>query len=266
MKKIIALVLAGLLIFLLAACGQKQTNTQTNAQTEQKEEVKETETDAAEAAEETSEEAVTEENAGEVSTEETASADAEQIVGGWTAAESPQVPGEVKELFEKATEKMLGAEYEPVAYMGSQVVAGTNYKLLCRITPVVPDAVPHYGIVTLYKDLDGNVSITEILDSQAEGEAIAGEMTGAWENPETPEMTDAAKAALDKALENLVGAEYEPLALLGTQLVSGTNYSILCKVTPVVPNAESSFVITHVYEDLEGNAEITEAFDFTEEE
>ena len=260
MKKIIALVLAGLLIFLLAACGQKQTNTQTDTHTEQIEEVKEAE---AEEVTEAAEEAVSEENAGEAFTEETASEEADQIVGGWTAAESPAVPEEVKALLEQAAEKLLGAEYEPVAYMGSQVVAGTNYKLFCRITPVVPDAVPHYSIVTLYKDLDGNASITEILDSQAEGEALSGEMTGAWENPETPEMTDEAKAALDKALEKLVGAEYEPAALLATQLVSGTNYSILCKVTPVVPDAESSFVIVHVYEDLEGNAEITDTFDFS---
>ena len=238
MKRIIALVLAGLLIFLLAACGQKQADTKT----EQKEEAT-----APEAAEEV--------------TEKTA-----PIVGGWSAAESPEVPDEIKALLEKAAEGMVGAEYEPVAYLGSQVVAGTNYRLLCRITPVVPDAVSHYGIVTLYEDLDGNVSITDIFDSQAEGEALSGELSGAWENPESPVVTDEAKAALDKALEKLTGAEYEPIALLATQLVSGTNYSILCEVTPVVPDAASSFVIVHVYQDLEGNAEITDTFDFSAEE
>ena len=71
---------------------------------------------------------------------------------------------------------------------------------------------------------------------------------------------------MDKALEKLVGADYEPIALLATQIVSGTNYSILCQVTPVVPDAESSFAIAHVYQDLEGNAEITEVFDFSPKE
>ena len=206
-----------------------------------------------------------EENSGEAA-EEAFTAEEAAIVGGWTRAESPEVPGEVKALLEKAAEKLLGAEYEPVALIGSQVVAGTNYQLLCRITPVVPDAVPHYAIVTLYEDPDGNASITDILESQAEGEALPGELTGAWENPESPVMTDEAKAAMDKALEKLVGADYKPIALLATQIVSGTNYSILCQVTPVVPDAESSFAIVHVYRDLEGNAEITEVFEFSPEE
>ena len=257
LKKINALVLAGLLIFSLAACGQKQTDTQT----EQKEAAAAEATEAA-VTEETAEtvtEKAAEENSGEAA-EEAFTAEEAAIVGGWTRAESPEVPGEVKALLEKAAEKLLGAEYEPVALIGSQVVAGTNYQLLCRITPVVPDAVPHYAIVTLYEDPDGNASITDILESQAEGEALPGELTGAWENPESPVMTDEAKAAMDKALEKLVGADYKPIALLATQIVSGTNYSILCQVTPVVPDAESSFAIVHVYRDLEGNAEITEVF------
>ena len=236
MKKINALVLAGLLIFSLAACGQKQTDTQT----EQKEAAAAEATEAA-VTEETAEtvtEKAAEENSGEAA-EEAFTAEEAAIVGGWTRAESPEVPGEVKALLEKAAEKLLGAEYEPVALIGSQVVAGTNYQLLCRITPVVPDAVPHYAIVTLYEDPDGNASITDILESQA---------------------------AMDKALEKLVGADYKPIALLATQIVSGTNYSILCQVTPVVPDAESSFAIVHVYRDLEGNAEITEVFDFSPEE
>ena len=243
LKKINALVLAGLLIFSLAACGQKQTDTQT----EQKEAAAAEATEAA-VTEETVTEKAAEENSGEAA-EEAFTAEEAAIVGGWTRAESPEV-----------------AEYEPVALIGSQVVAGTNYQLLCRITPVVPDAVPHYAIVTLYEDPDGNASITDILESQAEGEALPGELTGAWENPESPVMTDEAKAAMDKALEKLVGADYKPIALLATQIVSGTNYSILCQVTPVVPDAESSFAIVHVYRDLEGNAEITEVFDFSPEE
>ena len=232
LKKINALVLAGLLIFSLAACGQKQTDTQT----EQKEAAAAEATEAA-VTEETAEtvtEKAAEENSGEAA-EEAFTAEEAAIVGGWTRAESPEVPGEVKALLEKAAEKLLGAEYEPVALIGSQVP-------------------------------DGNASITDILESQAEGEALPGELTGAWENPESPVMTDEAKAAMDKALEKLVGADYKPIALLATQIVSGTNYSILCQVTPVVPDAESSFAIVHVYRDLEGNAEITEVFDFSPEE
>ena len=65
-----------------------------------------------------------------------------------------------------------------------------------------------------------------------------------------------AKAAFEKATEGLTGFEYEPIALLGTQIVSGTNYSILARGKAVVPDAEPSYEIITIYEDLEGNAEI----------
>ena len=55
-------------------------------------------------------------------------------------------------------------------------------------------------------------------------------LVGAWEswtgNP--LEIPDDVKAAFDKALEGLVGHTYEPIAILGTQVVSGMNYCLLC--------------------------------------
>ena len=65
-----------------------------------------------------------------------------------------------------------------------------------------------------------------------------------------------AQAAFDKALDGLTGADYDPIVLLGTQAVSGTNYSILCKVTPVVPDAGSELDVVTVYADLDSNAQI----------
>ena len=67
-------------------------------------------------------------------------------------------------------------------------------------------------------------------------------MTGGWENVphETAELPADAQAAFDKAVEGLVGAEYVPVALLSTQVVAGTNYCILCQITPVAPNATAT--------------------------
>ncbi|MBQ7058493.1 MAG: hypothetical protein IJM83_04220 [Firmicutes bacterium] len=200
--------------------------------------------------------ACTKKNVETVTKEETET----QVVGGWTRPASTEVTDEIKELVAKATEKLLGAEYTPIAFISSQLVAGTNYKVLCAITSVTPNATAHYAVIVIYKDLEGNVEITSILDSEAE--VLAGEgMLGGWTMPETTDVTEEAKAALEKAAEKLVGAEYAPVALLATQLVSGTNYCLLCEVTAVAPSAEANYVIVHVYEDLNGNAEITETFD-----
>ena len=95
-------------------------------------------------------------------------AEEEVLPGGWQEPESLEVPEEVQALFDKALEEIDGAEYQTIAYLGSQVVAGTNHALLCSITPVTPDPVGTYAIVTLYEDLEGGASITEIRNSDAE--------------------------------------------------------------------------------------------------
>ena len=86
-------------------------------------------------------------------------------------------------------------------------------------------------------------------------------VVGGWTVTEGAALSDEAKAALDKALEGLTGVSYEPVALLGTQVVSGTNYCILCQVTPVVPDAKPAWALVYVYADLEGNAEIMNVYE-----
>ncbi|MBQ6326486.1 MAG: FMN-binding protein [Clostridia bacterium] len=88
-------------------------------------------------------------------------------------------------------------------------------------------------------------------------------MTGGWENVphETAELPADAQAAFDKAVEGLVGAEYVPVALLSTQVVAGTNYCILCQITPVAPNATTTWAMLYIYADLDGNAEITNVYE-----
>ena len=86
------------------------------------------------------------------------------LVGGWRASESPEITEEIKAMFDKAKEGLLGVDYVPVAYLGSQVVAGTNHCLLCQATVVYPGAQPGYVLVYIYEDLEGNVEILNIAD------------------------------------------------------------------------------------------------------
>ena len=89
------------------------------------------------------------------------------LAGGWTPSDDPAVTEELQELFAKGTETLTGASYIPVAYLGSQVVAGTNHAFLCRAVTAYPGSLetePAYAMVYLYEDLDGNVSILSIAD------------------------------------------------------------------------------------------------------
>lgn len=86
------------------------------------------------------------------------------LVGGWIAAEDPAITDDVNALIEKALDGLVGVNYVPVAYLGSQVVAGTNHAILCLATAVVPDAVPAWKILYLYEDLQGNVTVLSVGD------------------------------------------------------------------------------------------------------
>lgn len=190
------------------------------------------------------------------------------VVGGWTNAEDPAMTEELRSIFEKATEGLLGVNYIPVACLGTQIVAGTNYCFLAQATVVYPDAAPKYVLVYVYQDLSGNATVMNFADlavvpnGNGEAEPIPEEtLMGGWAFAESYEITDEIKAKLEKALENLVGAEYEPVANIATQVVAGTNRCLFCKITAVVPNAVPHYALVYVYEDLEGGASLQSAID-----
>lgn len=201
-------------------------------------------------------------------TEEEQKTEKEPIVGGWSITDSPAVTDEVKALVEKASANLDGASYIPVAYVASQVVAGTNHLILCETAPVTPEAKATYSLVTVYEDLQGNAEITNVYHSEAEslGNYQDPEATGSWKLTDPPVVTEDAKSALEKAAAAMTGADYTPIALLGTQLVAGTNYCLLCELIPAAANPEPYYAVVTVYEDLQGNAEITDTYDFSTEE
>ena len=86
----------------------------------------------------------------------------EPIVGGWSVAENNEITDDLRKVFDKATETITGAEYTPVLYLSSQVVAGTNHAFLCKAEPSVEElkTSPTWEIVYIYEDLKGNCEIT----------------------------------------------------------------------------------------------------------
>ena len=86
------------------------------------------------------------------------------LAGGWTPSASPEMTEKLEALFAKGLEKLVGVSYVPVAYLGSQVVAGTNHCFLAQATVIYPDAQPAYALVYLYEKLDGEVEILSITD------------------------------------------------------------------------------------------------------
>ena len=87
-----------------------------------------------------------------------------QLMGGWQATTDTAIDEDAQAAFDAAMEGLLGVEYEPIDLLATQVVAGTIYCFLCRATVVVPDAVPGYAFVYVYKDLSGKADILDIQD------------------------------------------------------------------------------------------------------
>lgn len=191
------------------------------------------------------------------SKEATADVQMEDILeGGWRSAEDPTITPELAELCNNAMEMLVGASYTPVALLATQTVAGTNYRILFRATPSVLDAVETYAIGTVYEDLEGKATLEDMQSTDVE--TNLSDMPGGWMEPESVEVTKEAQAAFDAALEGLVGVDYQPIALLASQVVAGTNYAILCQATVVYPDAEPYYAIVYVSADLNGQAEIME--------
>ncbi len=80
--------------------------------------------------------------------------------GAWTQFETT-LSSETKELFNKATDQLVGVTYKPIA-VSKQVVSGTNYSFFCNATPAYPNANTYGSLVEIYQQPDGSIHLTEI--------------------------------------------------------------------------------------------------------
>lgn len=206
-----------------------------------------------------------EESAAEESTDEEGAEEAGQESGGWTVntSASVEIPKEAKEALDKALEGFAGVGYAPVALLGTQVVAGTNYAILCTATTVAENPVTTLSVVEVYADLEGNAEILKTApfnlgdywkDSSAEKKEAAGAFTlYAESKPGTLDKED--NALFEEAFADLTGAGYEPLTLLGTQVVAGQNRMYLANRTLVTAEPVTEPCIVTIYKNLENKAE-----------
>ena len=175
--------------------------------------------------------------------------------GGFAKAKSPKLTKERKKLFKKALKGFVGSDITPVAYLGSQVVAGVNHRYLCRIKAVVPGAKEYYAFVTVFEDPDGNASITRI--STTDAETNINGFSGGWFQASSAKVPKSLRTAFENALMGLVGVGYNPVAVLSQQVVAGMNYCLLCEAQVVYPDAPKYYTLVYLYVGLDGSSEIS---------
>lgn len=89
----------------------------------------------------------------------------EMLLGGWEIVphEAEELPAEAQAAFDKASESLDDGEYTPVTLMATQVVAGTNYCILCEVAPN-GSSQSKWSLVYIYADLQGNAEVMNVYD------------------------------------------------------------------------------------------------------
>lgn len=148
------------------------------------------------------------------------------------------MPQKVATAFAKLAETMLGAEYEPIAYLGSQLVNGTNHAVLAE--QIITTGRDTKNIVLMiFNEKPNDMEATLVsIDRIVEGGMPLGGIQ--------IDVTDNIPVDVADALGKLVGSKIEPIAMLGKQVVNGVNYILAATVTPVVPDAQTKAVVLTV--------------------
>lgn len=170
-----------------------------------------------------------------------------------------------KSLFDKATRKLVGASYTPVAVLAKQVVAGTNYAYFCKAKTATANPKTSWKVVVVYKNLKGKAKVIAVNNfncnsiSTLKKPASTAGMAGAWTcksyTGASKGIPKAAQSAIDKAKKKYKKVSLTPLALLSSQVVAGKNYRFLC--SGKASDSSATFYAVDVYQDLKGAAKIT---------
>ena len=165
------------------------------------------------------------------------------MVGTWEINVAvDKMPQKIATAFAEMSGTILGAQYTPIAYIGSQVVNGTNHAVLAEQL-VVTGKDSKNIVLVIFNERPEGVSVVNIERIVEAG----GELGGTNVDAKT-DIPEEATAAFNKVFTGFVGSKVEPFALLGTKVEKGTTYIFAAKVTPVVQDPTLNFAIVTVNE------------------
>ena len=165
------------------------------------------------------------------------------MVGSWKINVSTGAMPEKVATAVSALNEMVGAEYKPIAYLGSQVVNGINHAVLCEQTVITGKDTKNV-VVAIFNEKPEDLKLTLVAIERVveSGAPLGGIVVDA-----TTDIPAEAKAAFDAQFEAFVGSKVEPFAYLGSQVVNGINYIFAATVTPVTqePVVSAAIVIVN---------------------
>ena len=86
------------------------------------------------------------------------------VLGGWNLddVKGCNLPQKVATDFTAVTSELVGADYEPIAYLGSQQVNGTNYRILALMRAVAPNAEKKLVKMIINEVPDGSMLLVSV--------------------------------------------------------------------------------------------------------
>ena len=165
------------------------------------------------------------------------------MVGNWNVnINTNGMPQKVATAFAGLADTLLGAEYEFVAYLGSQVVNGTNHAILAEQT-VLSGRDTKNLVILVFNEKPNDTAVTLV---NIERVVDGGLPMGGTNIDVKFDIPVDAQEAFDAAFDNFVGSKLVPLALLATKVTKGTNYVYLVESTTVTAEPEKKAMLVTV--------------------
>lgn len=145
--------------------------------------------------------------------------------GGYTIVDTSaaKLPQDAATAIGAANNGVLGATYNPIWYIGHQLVNGTNHLFVAEA-------------VRSTKDRD--TSIVGLVVNVPAGEGYLSGKGAKARVIESDTLDPEVKDAFTSVTKELLGVDYKPVLYVGRQIVHGTNHYIVCEARGVYPGAK----------------------------
>lgn len=148
-----------------------------------------------------------------------------ELLGGYEIINKPvdKLPQDVASAIGNINGGLLGATFQPIWYVGKQVVNGVNHFFIAEE-------------IRATKDRD--TAIVGIIINIPPGEgAIKGEGAKIVRIIEEEKLASEVQASFETVTKSLIGTSYKAIAYLGSQVVKGVNHAVICQAKTIYPGA-----------------------------
>lgn len=163
------------------------------------------------------------------------------MLGDWTVnIDVNGMPEKVATAVAKLSEQLVGAEYTPIAYLGSQLVNGINHAVLAEQLLITGKDTKNI-VVLIFNEKGMDCSLVNI-----ERVLTGGEGMGATTIDVKTDIPQEAKEAYDNTMLGYVGFSIKLFALLATQITHGTEYYFAASVEPMTLEGKPTVAIVKI--------------------